>query len=181
MLQAIEQIDTLFFEFMNKALVNSLFDLSMPFITQFKHWIIPLFLFALWMLYKKKIKGLELIIVASVSVLIADYLSSHVLKPYFERARPCEVLEQVRVLLWCNSSRSFPSSHAANSMAIATVVLSYFKTYRVLIALTVLVGLICFSRIYIGVHYPFDIAGGLLVGYISAKPILFIRRKFFPF
>jgi len=177
MLEILDQTDTLFFLFLNKASANPVFDLVLPFITQLKHWIIPLAIFAIWLLFRKKLRGLEIVIVIALSIIVSDQLTSQVLKPFFERARPCEVLDQIRVLLWCNSSRSFPSAHAANSTALATAIFAYFGRLRIFLILALLVASVSFSRIYIGVHYPFDVLAGIFTGYLCAKLVLFIRKK----
>ena len=91
-----------------------------------------------------------------------DEFNSFLLKDLFSRLRPCQVLDNVRLLMPCGGGKSFPSSHAANNFA-AAVVLSYFyKQYKWVyfsFAIT-----ISYSRVYVGVHYPFDVFGGIIFG-----------------
>jgi len=108
-------------------------------------------------------RGREATLVVIVAVALADQLSSNLLKDLFDRVRPCFALEDVR-LLWPRQSHSpsFPSGHAANSAAAATVLWRVGGVWRwsALVAAV----LIAYSRIYIGVHYPLDAVGGLVVG-----------------
>jgi undecaprenyl-diphosphatase len=99
---------------------------------------------------------------------VADQLSSNVIKHLFLRPRPCHVVdgavvvEGVRLLVGCGGGYSFPSSHAVNHFAAATFLSSYYpKAGRWLFCYAALVSL---SRVFVGVHYPSDIAGGALIG-----------------
>jgi len=183
MLEIIKEIDTLLFLIINRTLVNPVFDLVMPFITQFKNSILLLVFLALYILYKKRIKGLEIIIATTLAVILADQLSSHLFKPFFARERPCAFLENVRLLMWCNSSYSFTSSHAATTMAGGTVVYLYLKSLRTFFLAAIVVIAIGFSRVYIGIHYPFDVFGGWILGITSGflcygvfKKIPFLKK-----
>lgn len=72
--------------------------------------------------------------------------------------------------------KSFPSDHTTASMAIAAGILfltAYKKTGAALIACAVLIG---FSRIFVGVHYPADILGGLVTGLLGGGITYWIMR-----
>lgn len=56
------------------------------------------------------------------------------------------------------------SSHAALTMGLSVMVASIIGKRWVWVSLMAWVALICYSRIYLGVHYPYDVAGGLIVG-----------------
>jgi undecaprenyl-diphosphatase len=85
------------------------------------------------------------------------------------RERPVKELPQVRVLLQTLGTwKSFPSDHA---MAVAIPATLSVLLHAPLYGIICLVGgalLVGVSRVYVGVHYPRDIAGGLLVGAVSA-------------
>ncbi|MDP8256937.1 MAG: phosphatase PAP2 family protein [Candidatus Alcyoniella australis] len=98
-------------------------------------------------------------------ILLTNLIASDVIKPLVGRERPCHTLEQVRLLTPegnCSSSRSFPSAHAANLFA-AAVFLSWRRRRRAWL-LFPLAALIALSRVYIGVHWPSDVAAGALLG-----------------
>jgi undecaprenyl-diphosphatase len=79
----------------------------------------------------------------------------------------------VRLLIDQSHSWSFASSHAANSAAIAGLLWVFFwkgelvdKVFTVIMIAYAL--MVAFSRIYIGVHYPGDVLGGIAIGLLSA-------------
>jgi undecaprenyl-diphosphatase len=78
------------------------------------------------------------------------------------RDRPPAVILDPEPLMEVPTTSSFPSGHAATSFACA-VVLSRIAP-RLTIPLFVLAALIAFSRVYVGVHYPFDVLAGSLLG-----------------
>jgi undecaprenyl-diphosphatase len=88
---------------------------------------------------------------------IADGLAS-LGKIVFDRRRP-----HLDPLVHVPHSGSFPSGHAATSFACAAT-LAWFVPRRVAVCLYVLAGLIAFSRVYVGVHYPLDVLAGALLG-----------------
>jgi undecaprenyl-diphosphatase len=102
-------------------------------------------------------------------VALTDLLSSHVIKEVFFRPRPCrdEVMaHEIRFLArTCGMNGSFTSSHATNHFAIAMFLYQTLKGHSRWWGLAFLwAGLISYAQVYVGVHYPFDIFGGALLG-----------------
>jgi undecaprenyl-diphosphatase len=95
----------------------------------------------------------------------ATWVVGQALKRVFDTPRPYDRAEGSRLLIDRPQGRSWPSSHPAVLMAFSTVAARELglrsTTRRALGALASVVGL---SRIYLGVHYPSDVAGGLLIG-----------------
>ena len=96
------------------------------------------------------------------------------MKGSFERLRPCNALDQVQLLVGCSSSFSLPSSHAANFGAAAFHLSWFYPRFApLLIVLALLVG---YSRVYVGVHYPFDVLLGLAVGLLATLAVQGLYR-----
>ena len=170
-------IDKAVFIFLNHSLANPVFDVIMPFVTEANHWKIPLFLAWLSLMIFGGKKGRIAGLLAVVIVTMSDQLSSAVIKPWVRRLRPCDpkaIVEGGRFLIGLKESFSFPSSHAANNAAIATLFSVKYRRYTaVFIAIAATVA---YSRIYVGVHYPSDVLGGIFVGVLCATCILGIER-----
>jgi undecaprenyl-diphosphatase len=184
MLDQIIHIDQLLFDFINQSLSNTFFDALMPIIRNKKTWIPFYIIGALYLLYKYKINGLFIIVTAVLAIGMADGISSHLLKPYFERTRPC-LLEgfsnHVNLLVErCSGAASFPSSHAANHFALAIFLsLIFYRKTKLLSCILILwAGLICLAQVYVGVHFPSDVIAGALLGLTIGSLLALVHNKF---
>ena len=165
-------IDKWLFYIINGQWTNSLFDSFFPFITLQKNWTILYVVLSLWLLWKGGKRGRIAIILLAITIIFADQFSSNLLKNVVERLRPCNDIITVRLLVNCGPGFSFPSSHAVNSFA-AAFILSRFYSENKYIFYTI-AALIAYSRVYVGVHYPFDIIAGAIIGIIIAYIIVII-------
>ena len=141
-------------------------DLMLTYITGNLIWAVLLSSYLAWVIYKKNWHGLRVILALIILLVLADFIAYGVLKPYFGRLRPCKVLFLMRINseIGCAGWQSFPSNHATNSMVILTWIAFNFRSSVTLIA-AFLTGIVGFSRVYFGVHYPLDIVGGYCVGF----------------
>ena len=109
--------------------------------------------------------GRKTVIISGISILILIPLVS-IIKDYIERPRP--FVPDLDTLMSADTNYSFPSGHSTLIVAGAVTTLILFKgnkyTKILPIALVIDAGLVCFSRIYVGVHYPFDVLGGFFLG-----------------
>ena len=173
MLNKIIELDKAVMIFFNKSITNSLFDFIMPIITSkdFLTVIGMLLIFYLTVFCGKK--GRITILVLVFAVGSSDAICAQIIKPWVGRIRPShEFNEFINLLVSKGGKWSFPSNHAANSFAFATV-LSYFFEQKKVVLYT-LAFIIAFSRVYVGVHYPLDIIFGAVVGYILSWFVLSI-------
>lgn len=112
--------------------------------------------------------GIVMIVVLCLAVGLADFISSGILKGCVARPRPSRVPELEGVLHLVDNYRSgrfgFVSSHAANTMTIALLFSLIWRNKIATCGLMLWVAANCYSRMYLGVHYPGDILGGLIVG-----------------
>ena len=155
---------------------------------------IPLYLLLMgllvWRFYKPvstSIKWLQkvpacvvMIVMLGVAVGVADFIASGILKDLVARPRPTRVPELEGVLHLVNGYKSgtygFVSSHAANTMALALLFSLIWRNKIATIGLMLWVAANCYSRIYLGVHYPTDILGGLIVGSLVAVLAYWVLR-----
>lgn len=140
-------------------------DVLMPFITKLGDagaiWI----LLAFFLLFLPKTRRSGAVLLAALCVDVV--LCNGILKNLFGRVRPCDVNAAVGLLIERPQDFSFPSGHTAASFA--SVAALYFCGEKRLWKLALLLAvLIAFSRLYLYVHYPTDILGGILVGVFSA-------------
>lgn len=171
-----EQIDARLFLALNHGVASPAMDDLMLMLTTPKLSAHILVLLALFIAVRKGYDAFFVILLVFFAVGIADFTASGIMKPLFHRLRPCFALEGVRLLVDQSHSWSFASSHAANSTAIATLVwLFFWQGEAVDKAFTAVViayaAMVAFSRIYIGVHYPGDVLGGIVIGLASAALI----------
>lgn len=115
---------------------------------------------------------------AAISLILCFFMCNVWLKPMVDRTRPWVLFEGVNRLIPPPGDPSFPSGHSANSMAVAFAVFlnSTNKKYgAALVALSVLIGI---TRLYLGVHFPSDVAAGLLLGMLCAFAVYAVDKYY---
>jgi undecaprenyl-diphosphatase len=166
--------DRAFFLFLNHAFANPFLDRLMPIVTEEDNWRIPILLIWLSLMIfggkKGRITAVLILFVAALS----DWTVNALLKPWVGRMRPCFVLENVRCLIDQPKSPSFPSSHAANMAAMATLFSIRYRKYTT--GFVLFAFFISASRVYVGVHYPSDLFAGWCVGILCAVSVLAAGR-----
>jgi len=170
-LHTVKQFDTDLFLALNGA-HNSFFDFIMWWASDKMIWIpiYALFFYLLWRKFKNRVW--IIMIFAALLIFLSDQISVHLFKDVFQRLRPCHEpgLEGIVHIVndKCGGSYGFYSSHASNVFSIAIFVISLLGNKNNWITFLILLwaGLIIYSRVYLGVHYPGDVIMGALAGSI---------------
>jgi undecaprenyl-diphosphatase len=141
---------------------NPWLDAAIPFFSDpFTHYKLALLIAAgLLIVFSGRRMRLTIIFVL-LTVLISDILSSRIFKNLYGIARPMsEISKDV-------SGFSFPSSHAVNTWAAISLFQQENPRFR--IVLWIIGSLVCFSRIYVGDHYPGDVLAGVVLGMVIGR------------
>lgn len=111
-----------------------------------------------------------------LSLLINACMTNLTLKDFFGRIRPFNVNSEIVTLIKHPSSFSFPSGHTSGSFS-AALVMFHMLPKKIGVPAVVLATMIGFSRMYVGVHYPTDILGGIVVAVIASTLAILITKK----
>lgn len=163
---------------------NEWLDVIMWYISQSWVWI-PLYAVLIGLLIWKFgwKKGLIYTAALVAAVGLSDYVSSGLIKHWVCRPRPTHEpsLEGLVHIVngYVGGRYGFVSSHAANTMSLALLFGLIWKGERKIVysVLALYVVLNCYSRMYLGVHYPGDILGGLIVGTVMALVVYWALNR----
>jgi undecaprenyl-diphosphatase len=191
MIETLYAIDRSILLFLNGLFSTPPGDVIWPLVTDYDKVLpirIALIVVWLFLLVRGGVRGRTVALLLIPVILCADQLSSAVVKPLIGRPRPCHliggepVVEGLRMLVGCGSGLSFPSSHAVNNFAVATLFTAYYR--RGWWAFFAWASLVALSRPIVGVHYPSDILGGAIIGTGVALLVIAawraLQRRFFP-
>lgn len=183
MLSFLKNTDRDLFLFLN-GMHSDFCDMVMPYLTSFWVWI-PLFAWWLYEVYKKHKQKTALIAVFVLALILASDQGSSLIKKSVKRYRPShntEISQKVHIVDgYRGGEYGFISSHASNSFAIAVFAFLLLRPAKKILILSLFLYacITCYTRIYLGVHYPLDILGGALLGSILAIIFYKIYNKFF--
>lgn len=103
-------------------------------------------------------------ITCALALILELIICNGILKNIFARTRPYDAFENIRCLVPPQRDYSFPSGHTASSFAAVVPALADKKTRHIGVFALIVAVLMALSRIYVCVHYPSDVIGGVVVG-----------------
>jgi len=137
-------------------------DGVMVYVSTYGQWAFwGLLVVLLWVFGRKGEKRMAFILVVTF---IVAFLAGELLKSVQFRPRPYDVLTGVRLLVTPSVNSSFPSGHALIVSAGAVASWLIVKGKRYAAPMIVEAALVCYSRIYVGVHFPLDVLAGCILG-----------------
>lgn len=184
-LEKVKSFDHNLFSKINGEWHNSFFDTFFPFTRETFFWVPFYFFLALFVIINFKKYGWLWVLFLILNVVLSDFVSSSIIKENFFRLRPCRdpaIADQLRFLVrYCPGSSGFTSSHAANHFAAAMFIFATLKhrvrikKWWIFIFIWALIP--CYAQLYVGVHFPTDIIGGILLGLILGYLMSYVFNR----
>lgn len=173
-----QQIDTSLFLYLN-SLHSTFFDTFMWLYTGRFVWV-PFYAAIFLMLARAWgwRRALVLAMATGLCVALSDQICATLLRPLFCRPRPSNLAESPigHLVVTVNGYRGgrwgFPSCHGANSFALAIATIMIVRKWRYAAMILLWASVNCYTRVYLGVHYPGDLATGALVGSLVALAVM---------
>lgn len=149
---------------------NPFFDSIMWTVSEKWVWI-PFYLLLAYLIFRRGTwrNGTICLLMIALLITMTDQTCASLIRPMAERLRPSNPDNPVSGLIhlvngYHGGRYGFPSCHAANSFALAVFLSLYFKRKAITTLMLAWAVLVSYSRVYLGVHYPGDILGGMAVG-----------------
>lgn len=146
---------------------------------------VPLYLVILYEFHRRLRFSKQLFFVLAtvgLTFFLTDFCCSHIIRPMFMRLRPVCVDNPIHTLVHAvegyrtHTSYGFPSCHASNTFGLSALVWLYFRNRWNTLAMFLWATVMCYSRVYIGVHYPGDVLCGAILGLLIGGNIYFLSR-----
>ncbi|HOU51265.1 MAG TPA: phosphatase PAP2 family protein [Smithella sp.] len=179
----IKKWDQEFFLFLN-GLHNGFFDGFMFAFSQKIVWVLFIISIIYVLIRFSKRNAVWLILALILCVVLADQIASGIIKDTVQRLRPSRDPSLSSLVHSVNGytggKYGFVSSHVANTFAFALLSSLLFRRMIYTVTVFLWAAVIAYSRIYLGVHYPLDILGGIFVGIIAALFCYWLLKRYKP-
>lgn len=158
------------------------FDSLMYLLSQKTVWI-PLYaalLYVVWRNYSWR-GVLAVLLMVGVGMLITDTFNSQLLRPWIGRLRPSNPDNPISSLVHIvNGKRGggcgMPSAHSANTWMLTFVMVYWVRNRWMAVTMSLVTLAVCYSRVYLGFHYPGDILGGFLLAIVAIALLAWLHR-----
>lgn len=168
MMVLMHEFDMYIMLFISKYLKNKYMDVFMRMMTKLGNagavWIV----ISIYLLMNRQYRYEGKVVL--ITLIISTVIGEGVLKNLIKRSRPFNVSQNIKLIIAKPITYSFPSGHTLSSFAAAGVLSEYFAEYGLIFMS--LAFFISISRIYLYVHYPTDIIGGIIIGTAVSRVIL---------
>lgn len=154
-------------------LKSDFMDIIMPKITMLGNAGFIWIAIGICLLMTKKYRKCGLLVLAGL--LIGLIIGNGIVKNLVARPRPCWLASSFELLIKCPQDFSFPSGHTQSSFIAATILTMCNKKWG--IAAIPLAILISFSRLYLYVHFPSDVLGGMIMGVMIGSVTFIVSKK----
>jgi len=152
------------------------YDPTIIFLAEYLAWVVGIGVFLFLIFGRNKKKELWMLIEAFSAGILSRFIFTEIIRYFYDRPRPFEVLSSVYQLIQHSPGGSFPSGHAAFFFALATGVFFHRKWWGVLFYIAALA--ISLSRVAAGLHWPSDVLAGAVIGILSAWLVKMLLKNF---
>lgn len=185
-MEQITAIDKSIFYFLN-GIHSPFWDVIMALFTRTEYWLLFFVALIYYVIKRYRLKTILILVMVALTILAADQFSG-LIKDLVQRLRPTHdpsMQQLVHNVLTKGGQYSYFSAHASNTFAIATLLSLVFKNNRFNIVIFIWAGLVSYTRIYLGLHFPFDILTGVIfglaLGYSAYRLLILIDGRLFLF
>jgi undecaprenyl-diphosphatase len=165
---ALSGVDAALFHRINQVWTHPWLDAFFPWLTDLNRNTAALWgaltVTLAWWLYAQRGRAVKVLLAMVVAVGLCDAAATRFIKPYVQRSRPTDAGISVTLRTSRPGRYGFPSNHACNAFAGATVL--GLAEPPLLWPAMAAAALVAYSRVYVGVHFPADVAAGALLGLI---------------
>lgn len=162
---------------------NSYWDVFMMLCSDRRIWL-PFYLSFIYMMFRNFPLRVNIICLSVIVILItiSDQVTSTFIRPWIGRLRPANLHNPISSFVhivdgYRGGNFSCPSAHAANCWSFTFFIIYLFRRHILSAFMIFWALVICYSRLYLGVHYPFDLLFGMLIGFVAASGIYYIFQR----